>query len=140
MRPIDVTPENSQEIWERIYKKFLRTGVAKSNLRVGDFVRMSKDKRVFDKEFLPNFSDEIVSIDKIRKGDPNVYFVKDDAGEPFLTRFYKEELSKIRKDKEMTYRIEKIIKERTRNGKKEYLVKFIDYPNPEWIKESDIEK
>jgi hypothetical protein len=97
-------------------------------------------KNVFAKGFLPNYSDEIVQIEGIKRVTPTIYRLKDDAGEVFLTKFYGPELSRTRKDPQTVYRIEEILKERKRRGIKEYLVKFIDYPQPEWIKETDIEK
>jgi hypothetical protein len=140
MRPIDVTPKNSQEIWERIFGPYVNRKGKKAKFKIGDTVRMAKDKNVFAKGFLPNYSDEIVQIEGIKRVTPTIYRLKDDAGEVFLTKFYGLELTRTRKDPQTVYRIEEILKERKRRGKKEYLVKFIDYPQPEWIKEIDIEK
>ncbi|KAL3116742.1 hypothetical protein niasHT_002822 [Heterodera trifolii] len=75
----------------------------------------------------------------IKKANPNRYGIKDDNEEPFDTRFYAEDLAKTRKDAETTYRIERVVKTRTRSGQKEHLVKFYGYKEPEWIKDSDIE-
>jgi hypothetical protein len=141
MRPIDVTPKNSQEIWESVFAPYVkRKGHQKAKFDIGDTVRMAKDNDIFAKGFLPNYSDEIVQIEGIKRVTPTIYRLKDDAGETFLTKFYGSELSRTRKDPQTVYRIEEIIKERRRRGVKEYLVKFIDYPQPEWIKEKDIEK
>jgi hypothetical protein len=140
MRPIDVTLENSQEIWQRVYRPHVdeMKKNREEKLKKGDIVRMGRDKGVFEKGFLPNYSDELVTIDWIKRGKPNIYNLKDDRGESFSSRFYEKELSKTRRD--TTYRIEKILDTRVRRGIKEHLVKFIDYKEPEWIKESDIEK
>jgi len=139
MRPIDVTPENSQEIWERVYAPYLRSMGRKPKYKVGETMRMAKDKGVFEKGFLPNYSDEIVKIKGIKKGHATLYTLEDDKGKKFLTRFYEQELSKTRKDAETTYRIDEILDTRIKRGKTEHLVKFIGYPDPEWIKESDME-
>ena len=140
MRPIDVTPENSQEIWKRVYAPYLRASGRKPKYSIGETVRMAKDKGVFEKGFLPNYSDEIVKIHGIKKGHANLYTLQDDKGKNFSTRFYGEELSKTRKDAETTYRIDEILKTRIRKGKKEHYVKFIGYPEPEWIKDTDMEE
>ncbi|KAL3116545.1 hypothetical protein niasHT_009953 [Heterodera trifolii] len=71
---------------------------------------------------------------------PHRYGIKDDNEEPFDTRFYAEDLAKTRKDAETTYRIERMLKTRTRSGQKEHLVKFYGYKEPEWIKDTDIER
>ncbi|KAL3106462.1 hypothetical protein niasHT_012201 [Heterodera trifolii] len=80
------------------------------------------------------------TIYDIKKARPNRYGIKDDNEEPFDTRFYAEDLAKTRKDAETTYRIERVLKTRTRSGQKEHLVKFYGYKEPEWIKDRDIER
>ena len=53
-------------------------------------------------------------------------------------RMYAEELQKIANS---TYRIEKIIKRRVENGKKQVLVKWLNYPTTynSWLNEEDLE-
>ncbi|KAL3114113.1 hypothetical protein niasHT_010927 [Heterodera trifolii] len=80
------------------------------------------------------------TIYDIKKAKPHRYGIKDDNEEPFDTRFYAEDLAKTRKDAETTYRIERVLKTRTRCGQKEHLVKFHGYKEPEWIKDTDIER
>ncbi|KAL3109583.1 hypothetical protein niasHT_016927 [Heterodera trifolii] len=80
------------------------------------------------------------TIYDIKKARPHRYGIKDDNEEPFDTRFYAEDLTKTRKDAETTYRIERVLKTRTRSGQKEHLVKFYGYKEPEWIKDTDIER
>lgn len=77
-------------------------------------------------------------MDTTYKSDPNIYRLRNSRDEKVEGRFYNEELQKIRLDEKTTYRIEKVLKKRKRLGKNELLVKFIGYPDPEWIKESDI--
>ena len=64
--------------------------------------------------------------------------LKDTKGEEILGRVYEPELSKTRIDAGTTYRIEKILGKRKKKGKEEILVKFIGYPDPEWIQQGDI--
>ena len=56
--------------------------------------------------------------------------------------FYESELQKVRKPKDMTLKIEKVLKERTRRGLKEYLVKYVGWPIKfnSWVKASDMQK
>ena len=139
MRPIDVNFSNAQTVWEKIYgKNFFKKAKLKSKLKKGDTVRMANYKEVFDRGYLPNWSDEIIEVDSVKKGRPDTYRVKDERGEPFTGQFYAEDLGKTRKDKQTTYRIEKVAGKRTIEGKKQIKVKFIGYPNFEWINESDI--
>ena len=100
----------------------------------GSNVRMANYKEVFDKGYLPNWSDEILTVAKVKARNPPTYKVKDEKGEVFEGNFYNEDLGRTRKDSETSYRI-KILKNRTRSGNKEYYVKFIGYPDPpRWIR------
>jgi hypothetical protein len=83
--------------------------------------------------------DEIFNIDEVRRGEPaNYYLLKDHKGEKLDGRAYEPELVKTRIDANTTYRIEKIIRKRKKNGINELEVKFFGYPEHYWIKESDV--
>nr|CAD2141908.1 unnamed protein product [Meloidogyne enterolobii] len=142
MRPIDINFENAQEIWQKMYGGIFsnKNKNSISKLSKGDFVRMSVGKGTFDKGYLPNWSDEILEVDKVKdQSTPLLYKLKDDKGEKFKGSFYSHELSKVRKDRETEYRIEKVYRKRKRaDGTKELLVKFIGYPDREWISESQL--
>lgn len=138
MRPIDVNFKNAQTIWERTFGNEFKTSNKLAKHKMGSNVRMANYKEVFDKGYLPNWSDEILTVAKVKEGNPPTYKVKDDNNEMFEGSFYKEDLGKTRKDLETTYRIN-VLKERTRNGIKEFYVKFVGYRDPpQWIKEKDI--
>jgi hypothetical protein len=77
-------------------------------------------------------------VDQAIGMDPEYYKLKKDSGEAVKRRFYFPELVKTKKDEQTTYRIEEVLGQRTRKGVKELKVKFIDYPEIEWIKASDI--
>lgn len=137
MRPVDVNFSNAQKVWEKIYGDELSTrkhGSGKTKFKPGDFVRMIRNKAHFEKGYWANYGDEILEIDAVKKSKPHVYKLKDENGEKFKGSFYAEELTRVRKDENTTYRIEKVFRKRTRpDGTKELLVKFIGYPKREWI-------
>ena len=139
MRPVDVNFKNAQTLWKNIFgNEFSNKSDDKPKHNLGSNVRMANYKETFDKGYLPNWSDEILTIAKVKKGKPYTYKVKDDKGEMFEGNFYSEDLGKTRKDSETTYRI-KVLKNRTRNGIKEYYVKFLGYSDPpQWIPKTDI--
>ena len=99
---------------------------------------MIKNKFEYIFRYWPRFTDEIFKIHRANKGKPTNYLLKDMKDEEILGRVYEPELSKTRLDKDTTYRIEKILGKRKRKGKEEILVKFIGYPDPEWIQQGDI--
>ena len=139
MRPIDVNFKNAQAVWENVFgDEFSNHNNIRPKHKQGSNVRMANYKETFDKGYLPNWSDEILNVSKVKQGKPDTYKVKDDKGETFEGNFYAEDLGKTRKDVETTYRI-KILKKRNRKGVREYYVKFIGYPDPpQWIPEKDI--
>ncbi|KAL3075505.1 hypothetical protein niasHS_012012 [Heterodera schachtii] len=86
-------------------------GINSSPSRVHDeFVRMSREKGQFEKGYLPNYGDEILEIDEVLKAvRPIRYKLRDEHGEKFKGSFYEQELARVRKDAETSYRIEKVI-------------------------------
>lgn len=148
LRPIDVNFANANTIWERNYgpilKAIKKTNNKKAKFKLNDHVRMSRNKGVFEKGYLPNYGDEILEIDAIKKGsssrqNPVRYKLRDERGEKFRGKFYEHELTGVRKDAEMSYRIEKVFGKRMgKDGKKQLYVKFIGYPGKEWIDESQL--
>lgn len=140
MRPIDISFENANGLWERLYGEFVRIKPKKKpKYSVGDKVRISLKKPVFSKGYYPTFTDEIFEIENVVPQKPtDLYFLKDNEGEKVAGRFYSPELNKIRQDSETSYRIEKIVA--TKNGPdgKTFKVKFIGYPKLYWIPEKDI--
>ena len=142
LRPADVNEKNASAVWERVYGNYIRgEGDNRKENRIsrGDSVRISRAKPVFEKGYLPNFSDEIFTVEKVSRAAPNYYDLVDHKGEPIHGRFYNEELAKTREDENTTYRIERIIRKRRAPDKRmEYLVKFIGYPEHYWIGENDI--
>lgn len=123
--PASVTLENQNKIWHTLYGQ-PKIILSKSNLKVGDTVRISKQKMLFEKAYLQNWTQEIFTIHQIVRRIPIVYKLKDLAGEVIQGTFYKEELQKITDSG--YYPVEKILKTRKTNGKMEYFVKFQGYP------------
>ena len=62
--PERVTQSNAQEIWHRLYgKDFVkRSAQVRFKFKVGDKVRISKKKGIFEKGYLPNWTEEVFSI------------------------------------------------------------------------------
>jgi hypothetical protein len=85
-------------------------------------VRLSKAKRTFKKGYLPDWTEELLTVVKCIDTSPPVYLVKDDHGEILEGTFYAEELQKVIKTDDV-YKIETILKKRKKGRKVQYLVK-----------------
>lgn len=103
-RPVDVTKENEKEIIQKLYGPRIPPSILKKQIkyRVGDRVRISKEKKTFTKGYESNFTDEIFTVTEAIPRDPPVYSLKDLRGEPIQGKFYKEELVKAVEDTKRT--------------------------------------
>ena len=112
-RSIGMTPNGARkpENYGKVYFKMmgdesagLRIGTV---LKIGDTVRISKYKRkTFDKEYTPNWTEEVFVISEIRPTNPITYKIKDLNGEEIGGTFYREELQET---DQTIFRVEKVI-------------------------------
>ena len=72
LAPQDVTHENQQEVYKRLYPhKSIRTVC---RLQVEDKVLIIKEKQIFDKGYKANWSEEIYKIHEIRQSNGVCYY------------------------------------------------------------------
>lgn len=147
MRPIDVTQENSNLVWMRLYHKGkVPTAKVKSlprkTISKGQAVRVNRWKGNFEKGYMPNWSREHFVVSSMEQQPRRVYKLEDTSGEPIDGHWYSDELQPIRENK---FEVEKVIKRRGESNKrtksaKEVLVKWRGWPDKfnSWIKESDL--
>ena len=82
LKPIDVTDNSYAE-----YNK-------DSNFKVGDHVRISKHKNIFDKGYTPNWSEEVFVTSKTKNAVIWTYVINDLNGEEITGSFYEERIGK----------------------------------------------
>jgi L-rhamnose mutarotase len=124
--PIDVTSENEDEIARRQYPP---KPPFKYRYDVGDRVRIAKYKHVFQKGYIPNWTEEIFTIVDRYPTHPVTYGLADLTGEHIRGKFYEQEIQKVTKTDDDVYEVEKVLKTRKRGGKVEYFVKWRGYPD-----------
>ena len=138
-KPIDVTPAKVGEIREKVFQQSPRDN-SKSDIKVGDKVRISKVKSIFAKGYLPNYTEEIFTVESIdRKTSPITYKLKDYHGEVIEGSFYRQEIESVIHDDE-DYIVEKVIRTQKRGNEQWCLVKWAGYPSTmnSWVRKSDI--
>ena len=86
MKTIDVK-SNSIEYNEEFNEK-------DPKFKVGDHVRISKYKKIFAKEYTPNWSEKVFVISKIKNTVPWAYVINDLNGEEITSTFDEKELQK----------------------------------------------
>ncbi len=105
---------------------------------IGDKVRISKDKRLFDKVYTSNFKKELFVIKDIIYYNIPVYKLMDLMNEEINGVFY-EELQKVSNTKNI-YDIDKILKTKTVKGEKQYFISWDGYPEKfnSWVPASSL--
>ena len=98
----------------------------KVKFKIGDRVRISYKREVFQKGYLPNWSNQIYTIASIIKSKPTTYTIENERHEIIKGSFYIEELQKT-SQKENIYLVEKILQTKTVKGKKMCLIKWLNY-------------
>ena len=136
--PISVSVDNEEDTWMTLYG--VQTDIKPPTFNVGDRVRISKTRGKFKKGYTANWSEELFTVNEVLQGSPNVYTLTDDNRETLEGTFYEQELQNVA-DKTW-YRVEKVVKERKRKGRKQYLVKWFGYPSSfnSWVDSLNIYK
>lgn len=146
MCPCDVTTNNIMTVWNNLYdRKNVQniTSTALPKLRIGDYVRITKYKHIFQKGYESNWSDEIFMITSIIERSPLVvYTLEDLKQEAIVGTFYEKELQKVFYDPTSKYKIDKIISSRYSGSRKQVLVKWKGYPDKfnSWILVSELKE
>ena len=96
MKPGDVNPS--------VYIDFNK-GINQEgpNFKVGDYVRISKHKNIFAKEYVPNYSEEVFVITKVKNTVPGAYVVSNLKGTE----------KELQKTNQKQFRVEKVIKRKS---------------------------
>ena len=129
-------PSSYQHVFDALYgSKKLKS---KSKFNVGDRVRITKKKKQFEKGFTPNWTEELFTINKVNSTTPVTYTIEDTKGKEIQGTFYEPELQRTKQE---IYRIQKVLKKRTKNGSKEVYVKWRGYSDDfnSWIPISDLQ-
>ena len=105
IKPVDVK--------DNTYIDFKKEVIDKDpKLKVGDYVRISKYKNIFGKEYTPNWSEEVFVIKKVKNTVPWTCIINDLNGKEIIGTFYGKQLQKTNQQE---FRIEKVIKKKVMN-------------------------
>ena len=110
---------NENKVWRNLYSEFGgKTLIPKFS--IGDNVRITKKKKIFDKAYTQRWTEEVFKISKIQMTIPVAYNITDYNGEEIQGSFYEQELQQTSQD---VFRIEKILNRREDKS----LVKWMGY-------------
>ena len=133
MKPADVNESNEHAVWRTLYGK--QSAPTKYKFKVGDQVKISKHKRIFQKGYLPSWTEETFTIAQRIPRDPPGYRLKEADDDFIQGTFYEPELQKVLEKPDHLFRIEKILKYRGKGASKEALVHWKGWPKKydNWI-------
>lgn len=139
MKPVEVNSRNQQKLLDTVYNyKQMYTTYRKAAFKVGDHVRISEYRAVFDKSYTPNWTTKIFTIRKVQYNtDPITYLLRDAYYDTDIEgSMYAEELQHVKYPGE--YLVEKVLQRR--NGL--VRVKWLGFGSEHnsWIPESDLLK
>ena len=100
MKPINAISDSFAEYHEEYNEK-------DPKFKVVDHVRISNYTNIFAKGYVPNWSEEIFVVEKIKDTVPWSYVISDLNEEEIIGSFYEKELQKTNRKE---FRIEKILK------------------------------
>ena len=131
--------KNEQEVLQNTLSKTRNIPNIKAKFKVGDQVRISRIKGLFEKGYLPNWSEALYIIDEVQKTVPVTYKIKDSLGRIINGSFYNEELQKSNQE---VYRVEKVIRKKKIDGVEHAFVKWSGYSDEfnQWIPMTDTQK
>lgn len=139
MKPVEVNSKNEQHLLNTVYNyKEMYTPYRRAVFKVGDHVRMSEYRAVFDKSYTPNWTTAIFTVRKVQYNtDPITYLLRDAYyNNDIEGSMYAEELQHVKYPNE--YLVERVIERR--NGLAR--VKWLGFGSEHnsWIPESDLEE
>ena len=135
MTPVEASKKKNQgTVYFNLYGD-MDTLSSKPKFKIGDKVRKSKYKHIFQKGYQANWTEEIFIVDRVKYTNPIAYKLKDLNDEEIQGSFYEPELLKAKQE---VFRIDKVI--RRDYKKKQALVKWKGYSDDfnSWIPIKDL--
>jgi hypothetical protein len=134
------------EQYKSVPKEVEHKPLAKSDRRkpkydIGSYVRIHRSKRVFEKGYSPNWSEEVFIVSSVKvpdDGSPMSYYLIDKLGEPIGGMFYEGDLQGVKYPN--LHFVDAVLKTRKVRGKSEAFVSWVGLPEKfnQWIPQSDI--
>ena len=109
----------------------------------GQSVRISHIRNIFDREYSQKWTGELFTIRmRFKRDGIPVYRLTDWSGEDIEGSFYEAELQAVHVDEGTEYRVEKVLRKRTLNKRKEVLIRWLHWPSSydSWIPERDLKR
>lgn len=135
--PNSVNLKNEKKIFDNLYgdlNTFSLSNYIKFRFKRGDYVRITNEKKIFEKGYTPNFSKEIYVIWKLIASNPPRYNIRSLDNIEYSYNFYTEELQKVSMS-EFPYDSYKIVDE----NEKRFLIEKLNSSKlfTQWVKKDE---
>lgn len=107
MKPKDVNKTNEKRLLNTVYNR-IKILTAPRKFSIGDIIRLSKEKHIFEKSYTPNYTAELFKVIKALNTNPPTYIIEDLNGRPILGAIYEHEM--IKTSQPDLYLVEKVLK------------------------------
>ncbi len=145
-KPADVLgdPERNWAAWQAMYGQRLARKPCSNGPKVGDYVRLSRLKQIFEKESseLGTFTEEVFRVDAVDRSQKwPMYQLNDLAGDAVEGKAYAEEIQVVHFDENSAFVIDRVKKRRHVNGVLQYFVSWRGWPPKfdSWINATDVQ-
>ena len=134
MKPKDVTVRNEPSLVRNVYGRPRVHGTRKIKIKVGEKIRISKYKHIFEKGYTPNWMTEIFTKSEVKNTDPVTYKLVDYQDHPIEGGSYQEELTEVK------YADANVVEKIIRKRENKVFVKWLDFDNSYngWMNEPDL--
>lgn len=144
MAPSAVNLKNAAIVRNNLSQRYGQRHLRQPKYRVGDVVRVSREKVAFRKAYAGEWTLELFKIKRVSTlHQPPVYTLEDLAGEEIDGFFYEQELSKVNKDLNADiFEVDEILETKGRGRGKKYFVSWKGYPDKfnSWISANDLKQ
>ncbi|KAJ1518856.1 hypothetical protein ONE63_011532 [Megalurothrips usitatus] len=137
MTPTEASsPTRTLEVYNILYGK--EETKKRPKLAVGDYVRISREKKHFEKGYTWNWSEEIFKVVKVIPHNNPCYKIQDLDGANIIGSFYEAELQKVAKPD--LFKIAYIVKTKGKGDSRQHLVHWRGYPEKSrsWVFAKDL--
>ena len=145
MTPNSVNESNAMDLYLDKYMKYVNETASHPETptyKIGDYVRVVKNKTIFKKGYEDNYSEIIYKVIDIHKTNPPRYILADTTDYRLPGTKYKDDLVPIYDIDKRYYRIDQVLRSRKIRGRKEFLVSWLGHPSRfnSWVRNQDIKK
>ena len=114
----DVNRSNAQDVWKILFE--LDSKKMKYRFNLGDQVKISKHKQIFEKGYSSSWTEEAFTIAQRLPRDLPAYRLSEADGYFIQGTLYKHELRKVIETPDHLFRVEKVLKFRGKGGNKKH--------------------